>query len=230
MLVKHIFQLKYNHLIEQKWNYLWKLFLIGLLIHVCMTFITTILEMLDLINGTHHPTAKNIRDENNAISLGVIFILSVIVHPTVEELSFRLFVTENSKKFSYGLALALSFILVLFYGLYELIDLNYEISFILMLTILALPIGFLIYKTVKYFNLSIDLRVIVIASSLLFALIHLNISSHQSSVAQYTIILTPYFLKGFVYSYARITMGFSYCILLHCMNNGFFFLINVLVK
>ena len=230
MLIKRIFLLKYDHLIERKWNCLWKLFLIGLLIHASMTSIITILEMMDLINSTNHPTTKNIRDENNAINLGVIFILSVIVHPIVEELSFRLFVTENSKKFSYGLALALSFILVLFLGLYELINLNYEVSFILMLTILALPIGFMLHEILRRTDLSIDFKVIVLISSLLFAIIHLNIVSNQQSTIQYAIVLLPYFLSGLVYSYARITMGFAYCILLHCMNNGFFFLINVLAK
>lgn len=230
MLVEHIFQLKYGHLTERKWNCLWKLFLIGLLIHICTTFIITILEMLDLINNTHHPTAKNIRDENNAISLGVIFILSVIVHPIVEELSFRFFVSKKIKEFSYGLALAISFMLVLFLKLYNQINLNYEVGFILILVALALPIGFVVHKMIQHFKLDINLKATVVISSLLFSIIHLNIISNQSGIIQYAIILLPYFLTGFVYSYARITMGLTYCILLHCMNNGFFFLMNVLVK
>lgn len=228
-LIKNICLLKINDPITNKLKLSFQLFFVGLWLTLITSIIKAILIQFDFITNSRHPTTEFIDSTNEIWKLLVVFLLSVFLHPFMEELSFRLWVTKNKKEFSFGVSYGLIFIIAILFDLQDLIPINKEVSFDLIFFLLGTSIGILIFKALLKINLNINLRITVFLSSFLFAVIHLNVAPNDMwGLANYLIFLLPLFIKGLIFSYARITMGLQYSILIHVLNNLLIYLINII--
>lgn len=207
-----------------------RIFLSVLAIHIIFTTIGLIAAKFDLYIKSKHPNSVLIENTEDWQALFLIFFSSTIIHPLTEELSFRFSNSIQSNQVLLGFCFMSAFVLTLFFDLNELLF-TAKIPFSLFIIGLGLATYLLLRIVVPQHKFSTSgLFIIIILSNLVFALVHLNVNSTQENLLGYFIILFPFFFVGCLYSYARITMGFSYAFLCHAMNNGFFFFLNLIMK
>ena len=85
---------------------------------------------------------------------------------------------------------------------------------------LFFSVGLSIYMVARFVVPKFQLRrdrlwIVILFSSVVFALIHLNVNTSQSNVLAYFLLLAPYFVSAYLFAYARLTMGLGYAIIKH---------------
>lgn len=209
-----------------------KLVLIGIGIHFLFSIIKVFLNLKGLVEVKRHPAAGIISDAESYNALLIMFFLVVILHPLIEELSFRLILNPKRRNLFFGSGFLVSYVILLFSNVHKVIPINREVSF----DLLFIVIGSLGALGLFYISkiISIDFSdfvknrtaLFVFITSLLFAISHFFVIGRTDFYILYVPLLLPYFLKGYILAYARLSLGFGYAVLCHSLNNLFFFALN----
>lgn len=226
-LTKNIFFLQYDNHHANRLKISLKLFLIGLVSHLVCVSVLVLFKEAGMNIHLDHPTTAFLRNSSNTWDLLILFFLSVLLHPLIEELSFRQWVTTKTKPFSFGLAFCFSFISLILLEKERLIPISSEITFNILFFSTGLTLGIFIATNLNPKISDNTLPLIVVLSSVLFASVHLNVLPQQSGFVQYLVLLSPYFLKGIILSYGRITAGLGCAFFVHFLHNGLIYTINV---
>ncbi|WP_276166656.1 CPBP family glutamic-type intramembrane protease [Zobellia alginiliquefaciens] len=157
-------------------------------------------------------------------------LLSVIIYPILEEISFRLpltnFNVRNFKiSFSVLSGLLISFLLVdiLWWPSTNITFFLLGIFYILVISCIVFIL--LNYKRDAFVNLKIRWNqkpnIIFYSNATLFAFMHIfNLDLDIYDVIFLPLILLPFFIFGINFGYVRIRLGLKYSILLHMVING----------
>lgn len=166
-----------------------------------------------------HPTNVDLVQTNSYLGVLSILFFSVLIHPFVEELSFRLWITKSKKKFFFGIAMSLTFFILIFSKIYNYIPLPEELSFHILFIFISLTVGFILLRIFKEKAFNPSVLILIIISSTLFSLVHVNVIGNQNNIIGYLIILFPYFISGYLYSFLNYRLGFGYSFLAHALHN-----------
>ncbi len=165
-----------------------------------------------------------------------IVILTLILGPVIEEITFRLFLKYSNLNLSISIGGFCYFLISLitktkFYSLE---------SSTLMKVVTSIIISFLIYILIEKKNKDFLLRAfwkrnqlkIIYFSIFIFGLIHLyNIKNLDTkTMLLFPILISPQLIIGLLSSYLRLNCGFYYAIIFHSLVNFFPALILLLVK
>jgi len=207
---------------------------LGLLVHFVFAIVKTVLIKYDFIEANGHPTAVFVRTSSSLYKLSIVFLLSVIIYPLMEELSFRLILNTNRIKTYFGIGFLTTFLFLIFSRIDQKAPINSEVAYNLYFIIISLIIAVIIKIAAEKFNIDVRkgiskyLPFFIFFSSVLFAIAHFNVVSHPHHLILYIPILFPYAVMGYILSYARLSMGFFYCVLCHSINNFFMFMMNLI--
>lgn len=166
-----------------------------------------------------HPAGESLKNADSTLFLLFVLLSTVIIHPFVEELSFRLWLSKNRNRFFLGLGFCLIFFTLIFTEFNRVIPVSPELSFHLSFFLLGLALAYLL---IKIFAENIELppiNLLIIISSILFSLLHLNVVGTQDNLIGYAIILLPYFISGYFHGYINYRIGFRYSFLVHALHN-----------
>lgn len=203
-------------------------------VFICLLFpiivypIKLYLSSIDYYLFFEHPTSKLVEQYSNSNKLIYIVLISVLIRPLAEEISFRYWVSESFNKRTLGLSFLFVFINLIILENQDLIHLN-EIHFNLVLYISSffLVILILFISPVKR-QLNLKIKHLAITSAILFGIVHLNVISQQPTIVGYAVSVLPYVISGYLYSYLRVYAGFKYCLMAHSINNLIIFMIDLL--
>lgn len=235
-LFKFIVSGKYNRYKSNKFLLTFKLVFIGLLVHFAFAVVTTILKYFNLVDFHQHPTTRLIIQTDSVFILSMIFLLTIIVHPTIEELSFRLILKPNKSNSFLGIGFLLVFLTLIFSKLHEKISINNEVAFNSLFIVVGIVVALLIKYVTTRFTFPVNeylkqnLTKLVFITSILFAISHFYVISEPHYLVLYIPLLLPYVIIGYILSYARLSLGFMYSILCHSLNNLFFYMINLVIS
>ncbi len=227
-MIKQILHLDFPRIEKRKFQESLKIVAIGLGVFMVFVVLRNIAISFDLFERTSHPNSSRIK-EGDCIQLIKVFISTVLLTPLFEELSFRLSLSLKRTSVLLGFSFMISYILLIF-DVHHLLPLERFRPPIFFFTI-----GLAIYLVTRFIVPNFELCkerlwIVILFSSMAFALIHLNVNTAQTNLLAYFLLLAPYFISGYLLAYARLTMGLGYAILCHSMTNGFYFLINVLLR
>jgi CAAX prenyl protease-like protein len=231
-LYRYIFFGEIEPVKEKKIIFTFKLVGYGLIVHMLFSIVKVILKMANLIEFRTHPTVALINDTSSFYKLSIIFFISVIVAPMIEELSFRLMIKPYKSNSYLGFGFLVAFMFLLFTKIYEKTNFNTEVAFHILFVLIALGIAFSVKILLKKIDFDLNnfieskLPLFIFISSFLFSLSHIYVVDSPKSFLLYIPILLPYFFIGYILSYARLSMGFFYAFLCHALNNLFFFAFN----
>lgn len=206
-----------------------KLFFLGLLVHLIFTILKAVFIKFDLLAVYNHPTSTFLQEHvNDQQKVLYAFFLTVVIHPLIEELSFRLLLDTNRLKISMGVGFMISFVILLVTKIHVTLSLiNSELSFVILFTLIGLLIGLTISKLKLFIKISSDrwgLSYVTFTSAVVFSLVHFNVVGFENYLSIVKII--PFFFVGYLLAYIKLRYGFWLAWFFHSFNNLFFFLSN----
>lgn len=178
-----------------------------------------LLQSQGLYQSFRHPANESLRNSDSSLEILSILFISAVLHPIVEELSFRYWISKNKRKILVGIGLCISIFLVIIFDLEELLPFSFEVSFFLVFAIIGLLIGLLLFKLFLSRKLEPSIYLLIVISSVLFSLLHLNVVRSQDNLFGYLAILLPYFIIGYLHGFVTYRIGFFYSFLMHALNN-----------
>jgi membrane protease YdiL (CAAX protease family) len=218
-LLKQIIRLQPLEVADNKLKISTKIYGLGLLVLAIFTIFKMIAANYDLYANYSHPASESLKSADSILMIFYILLISVFIHPLLEELSFRLWLSKNRYRFLLGLGFCLIFFTLIFTDFNRLLPISPELSFNLSFVLLGVTLGYLLIKIVpKKLELP-RMFILIIISSILFALLHLNVIGKQNNLLGYLIILLPYFIKGYFYGYITFRIGFRYAFFAHALHN-----------
>jgi membrane protease YdiL (CAAX protease family) len=167
---------------------------------------------------------------NSLVKVFWILCTSVIIHPFVEELSFRLWLTKNKNRFFLGIAFCIVFFTLIITDFNRLVPISPEISFDLYFFSLGFALAYILVKIFPKNMKLPSIYILIIISSILFALLHLNVVGKQITLLGYSIILFPYFISGYFYGYINYRIGFKYAFFAHGLHNLTLACVTLMIK
>lgn len=181
-----------------------------------------------LFQAFTHPINEHITANLTHMEMFYWFLSVVLVRPLTEELAFRYPLSAKSNTFILGLSFFMVFTCLFLFEAFEIYIFSdfYFIAIFISISILVSYVFRRFFTSLD--TVSNDSRKLALFSSFLFALFHLNIISNQPSMIAYPVILLPYFVDGYLYSYLRVFYGFRYGMLAHSMSNFIVLCINII--
>ena len=220
---------------------LFKVFILSYIGIIIVLIPQSILEYFDLFKPVE---MKSIKVYDSIIRQSnfkpYFYLLSIIVYPILEEISFRLPLTNfniRNLQFSFsilsGLLIAILIADILWWPSTSLTHFLIGIFYILVISsIVFLLLNYkrdIFLKLNKYWDNKPN--IIFYISAVLFAIMHiLNLDLVINDLIYLPLFLLPFFIFGISFGYVRIRLGLIYSILLHVTVNGFVFGLRELIK
>ncbi|WP_375580316.1 CPBP family glutamic-type intramembrane protease [Marivirga tractuosa] len=229
-LLKKIIQLQPLAATDSKLKVSLRIYGLGLLVIVIFSIFKIIAADFGLYESYHHHVTDSLANAESLERILYVLLTSVIIYPLVEELSFRLWLVKNTKRFFLGLGFFFILILLVLTEFNKLVPINFDLSFVIFFISFGLLLAYLLFKLMpESFELP-PIYLLIIISSILFALLHLNVTGKQTNILGYLIILLPYSIKGYFYGYINYRIGFRYSFLVHALHNFVILSISLLMK
>lgn len=229
-LLKQIIKLQPLAATESKLKISLRIYGLGLLVIVIFSIFKIIAADFGLYESYHHHVRDSLAHADSTARILYILFIFVIIYPLAEELSFRLWLTNYKERFYLGLGFFCMLILLVLTEFNKLVPINPDLSFVIFFISFGLLLAYLLFKLMpESFELP-PIYLLIIISSLLFALLHLNVTGKQTNILGYLIILLPYFIKGYFYGYINFRIGFRYSFFVHALHNFVILSISLLMK
>lgn len=147
-------------------------------------------------------------------------IPTIILMPIIEELSFRLLLTNKAHTLKLGLSFFLGFLLSSVFSTYS--DSGY-LSLTIIFILSSIVFNFILSRVFIPKEEVVDVNQVALAivMSILFAYVHFVFTDPWIIIRLEVLYLLPHFFRSLIYSYARMTYGIKYAILLHVAFNLF---------
>jgi membrane protease YdiL (CAAX protease family) len=182
-----------------KWNFFFSVFSIKIIVTLCGIALFSFIEIfMDL--GDYE------RNFSNAEAILIFMFSSVLLTPFVEELLFRLGLSNKLILQYFGVILLSTLANDLIYSTIVFITLSFFIS----------------YSKKNIYKLNYP---VVLFSTFLFGIAHvsdrlININQSFIFIASYAVFLAIYYgISGYFFAIIRIRLGFWYSVLMHSMTN-----------
>lgn len=204
-----------------------KLFLIGLFVQVYSAFVQATLSQSGFIQMKGHPALRSIEKSNQ---LFLAFLSIAVLTPIAEEFAFRYILGGRKFHLTFGIGGLASFCIWILSGWYKHLSFLGILAFDLPFLFLTIGLGLVLhYVSNSSFEVKSKSQLLILlhATSILFALSHFRIIPVSDQIWISSILLSPYYLMGLIYAYARVSLDMRFAILIHSLNNSFFFLIKM---
>jgi membrane protease YdiL (CAAX protease family) len=229
-LIKKIITLQALAVTDSKLKVSLRIYGLGLLVIVIFSIFKVIAANYGMYENYNHHVTDRLADADSTARVLYILFTSVIIYPLAEEMSFRLWLSKNKERFYLGLGFFCILILLILTEFYKLVPINPDLSFVIFFISFGLLLAYLLFKLMpESFELP-PIYLLIIISSILFALLHLNVIGKQTNILGYLIILLPYSIKGYFYGYINYRIGFRYSFLVHALHNFVILSISLLMK
>ncbi|GEM_PF-5853864 len=152
-------------------------------------------------------------------STNILYLPTILLVLIIEELSFRLVLSDKKETQVLGLSFFISFVLNLLE--IHIFDFGYLLlffSFIITSVLLNLVLSKLLANKKP---IRINTYLLITVSSILFAYSHFVLKDPMILLGPEILFLLPYFLRSIIYSIARVKFGIKYSIALHILFNLF---------
>jgi hypothetical protein len=198
-----------------------------------------ILIDMGLIDNVKSPVQISLEENDSPSSILTLIIMVGVIYPIIEELAFRysLLFTQKSK-IALGTAFILSFIISKDYNFFTHLGINIEeYNFVPQFIVVSIILILVLRNLFEKINTSIlhdfinnNVRTITFVSSSLFAIYHLEITHTTEHFILNIVILSPFFLMGYIFSFVRHWLGISYSIILHGSYNTTLMVISLIIN
>ncbi len=217
--------------------------LLKLFVLLLFALAISIFPLIYLIDKGHvcnigHPDLKAIIMDTNLNSRAMIFLTTCLIHPLLEELSFRHFLKPPKESIIASLAFSSAFLLILIlqipWAIYPYVGRLY----VIIPYIPALAIFYYVFRATinddvnkKIISFTANhTRLLIFISSLLFSLFHYQVIGSTSNVFLYFFLFLPYFVMGYIFAFARCWLGTYGSIILHIAYNSLLFSTTILFR
>lgn len=215
---------------EKKLKICLKILGINFMFLAIFTILKLVAQEFELYAHYKHPTSQNLEQTESYLAVLTILFLSVIVHPLTEELSFRFWITKRKWKFYVGIAMAFTLIFLVYTKIHRFIPITGEVAFHLLFICMSSIIALVLLRLYLVKSLNFSIHMLTLISSLLFSLLHLNVIGAQNNIIGYLIILVPYFISGYLYSYIAYRVVFFYSFFTHALHNLIIFVLGLWIS
>lgn len=211
---------------ERRSNEKWKLFFKALLSILLIKFSFSLILYLNYFLGNSDLLEffSDQTDLTSVYSENSILILTILVMPIVEEISFRGILTKSKWVLTFSVPMAFLFLIFFLFDGVGIVS-SLGLYFFLMLLILLLS-AYITFRIASFFltYISDNFRVFNITSILLFTSAHaFNFDLTDLTLVDslnITIVLAPYFFTAIVLSNIRIQNGLAWSVGLHILSNS----------
>ncbi|QSE97828.1 type II CAAX prenyl endopeptidase Rce1 family protein [Fulvivirga lutea] len=199
-----------------------------LCIHILATFLFSLLKVALEAFDLHDFNPPLINDSLKSEFPVAFILLTILIVPVIEELSFRLFLKPNNTNVELGIAAFVSILFIffidmrahlLFLPIYLRVSFAYVILLVTFYTFIKF--FFLNYSRIKARSISfLKSNFSLILFNIIFAAMHYKSELGTAYIWLYPVTLGSYFVGGYIYSILRIRHGLKYGILCHSMYNS----------